>query len=345
MTAGVTIESVSKTFASGGQPALDKVSLQLEAGECVAVLGPSGSGKSTLLRVVSGLERAELGRVSVAGREVTEVAPEKREMAMVSQRPLLFPHLNVLDNIAFAATVAGVKRRAARNDALQFLDMVHLDGFESRSVSALSGGQQQRVALARALAARPAVLLLDEPFSALDRELRHDMHALLRQVRELLHPTVLLVTHDRDEATAVADTIALLSGGRLVQHGTVDELYRRPASLEASRLMGGRNEIEGTVTSGVHHSCWGDFSINADAPCADGPATIVIRQESVEILGPAEPGIPAVVTAVLPIGARRSVTVTSGDVVLHAETAAFRSPAVGDRVRVRIPAGEIALVR
>jgi putative spermidine/putrescine transport system ATP-binding protein len=345
MTTGVLIESLSKTFSSEERPALDNVSLQLEAGKCVAVLGPSGSGKSTLLRAVCGLEQPDLGSISVGGREVTHVVPEKRGMAMVSQRPLLFPHLNVIDNVAFAAIVAGTQRRVAREDALQFLHLVHLDGFENRSASALSGGQQQRVALARALAARPAVLLLDEPFSALDRELRYDMHALLRQVRDLLHPTVLMVTHDRDEATAVADTIALLSGGRLIQHGTVDELYRRPVSVEASRLMGGKNEIDGTILNGVHHSSWGEFPVDACGPGLDGPATIVIRQESVEILGRGEAGTPAVVTAVQPIGARHSVTVTMGDAVLHAETAAFRPVAVGDSVRVRIPADEIALVR
>lgn len=345
MTSGVLVESLSKTFSSEDLPALDNVSLEIETGSCVAVLGPSGSGKSTLLRLVSGLEQPDRGRVSVAGREVTNVVPEKRGMAMVSQRPLLFPHLNVIDNIAFAAIVAGMRRRAARADALQFLHMVHLDGFENRSTSALSGGQQQRVALARALAARPAVLLLDEPFSALDQELRHEMQDLLRQVRELLHPTVLMVTHDRDEAAAVADTIALLNGGRLIQHGTVHDLYRRPVSVEASRLMGGKNEICGTVKEGVHHSPLGQFPVAEGAPCADGPGTIVIRQESIQILSDGDAGIPATVTAVRPVGARQLVTVHIGEATLHAETTALRPVAVGDRVRVRIPVDETALVQ
>lgn len=155
MTIGVSVELLSKTFTTSGLPALDKITLRIETGKCVAVLGPSGSGKSTLLRLICGLEQPNKGRVSVAGREVTHVVPEKRGMAMVSQRPLLFPHLNVIDNIAFAAIVAGARRRAARVDAYRFLHMVHLDGFEKRSVNSLSGGQQQRIALARALAARP----------------------------------------------------------------------------------------------------------------------------------------------------------------------------------------------
>jgi putative spermidine/putrescine transport system ATP-binding protein len=344
MSAGVVLENLSKSFSAAGPPALDDISLQIETGDCVAVLGPSGSGKSTLLRAVCGLEQPDRGRISVAGREVTHVLPERRGMAMVSQRPLLFPHLNVIDNIAFAATVAGTRPRAARADAIRFLQMVHLDGFESRATSALSGGQQQRVALARALAARPEVLLLDEPFSALDQELRHDMQDLLRQVRQVVQPTILLVTHDRDEAATVADTIALISGGRLIQHGTVQELYRRPASIEASRLMGGKNEIGGTVLGGVHHSPWGAFPIAGCLPCLDGPATMVIRQESVEILGEGSAGVPATVTAVRPVGARQLVTVTRGENVLHAETTAFRPVAVGDRIRVWIPSDELALL-
>jgi putative spermidine/putrescine transport system ATP-binding protein len=344
MTTGIQVEALSKSFSTDGPPALDNVSFRVDTGDCVAVLGPSGSGKSTLLRTIAGLAQPDQGRISVAGRDVTDVLPEKRGMAMVSQRPLLFPHLNVIHNIAFAATVAGTRPRAARADALQFLRMVQLDGFDTRPISSLSGGQQQRVALARALASRPDVLLLDEPFSALDQELRHDMQDLLRQLRQIVQPTVLLVTHDRDEAATVADTIALISGGRLIQHGTVQELYRRPASIEASRLMGGKNEIGGTVIRGMHHSPWGTFPITGCSPCADGPATMVIRQESIELLGEGASGVLATVTAVRPVGARRLVTVTRAETVLHAETTAFRTMAVGDPIRVRIPSDELAVI-
>ncbi|WP_308468478.1 ABC transporter ATP-binding protein [Rathayibacter soli] len=344
MSAAVCLEGISKSFSRGGAPAVDNVSLHVEGGQCVAVLGPSGSGKSTLLRLVSGLEVPDSGRVTVAGQDVTHVVPEKRGMAMVSQRPLLFPHLNVIDNISFAAVVRGARRRAARADAAQFLHMVQLDDFAGRFAHELSGGQAQRVALARALAARPSVLLLDEPFSALDVELRLEMHTLLRDVRKLVKSTVLLVTHDRDDAASLADTIVLVSGGRLVQHGTVEDLYRRPVSLEASRLMGGKNEIRGTIVAGVHYSAWGAFPVPGGTPGADGKGTIVVRQESVEIITDGTGGTEATVSDVRPVGARQLVTVQIAQATLHAETTAFRAVRSGDLVHVRIPPDEIALV-
>ncbi|MEO6827487.1 MAG: ABC transporter ATP-binding protein [Microbacteriaceae bacterium] len=344
MSATVIVDAITKTFSRVGPPAVDHLSLQIAGGHCIAVLGPSGSGKSTLLRLVCGLEQPDSGRVSVAGQDITGVDPEKRGMAMVSQRPLLFPHLSVIDNVAFAAVVRGVRRRAARADATQFLNMVQLDGLGGRSSHELSGGQAQRVALARALAARPAVLLLDEPFSALDLELRQEMHQLLRDIRNLVNSTVILVTHDRDEAASLADTIALVNAGRLVQHGTVQDLYRRPISVEASRLMGGKNEIPGTIAAGTHYSAWGAFPVPGGTPGADGSGILVVRQESVEILTAGTAGTEAIVSAVQPLGARQLVTVQAGEATLHAETTAFRAVALGDRVRVRIPAGELALV-
>lgn len=344
MSATVTVDEITKSFSRGAPAAVDHLSLHIEGGHCVAVLGPSGSGKSTLLRLMGGLEQPDGGRISVAGRDITDVVPEKRGMAMVSQRPLLFPHLSVIDNIAFAAVVHGVRRSAARADATRFLSMVQLDGFAARSPHELSGGQAQRVALARALAARPAVLLLDEPFSALDLELRQEMHTLLRDIRKLVNSTVILVTHDRDEAASLADTIALVNSGHLIQHGSVQDLYRRPVSLEASRLMGGKNEIPGTIVAGFHYSAWGVFPVPGGTPGADGSGTIVVRQESVEILRVGTDGTEAVVSAVQPVGARQLVTVRAGEATLHAETTAFGAVALGDRVRVRIPAGEVALV-
>ncbi len=311
----------------------------------MALLGPSGSGKSTLLRILSGLDDPGSGRVLLDGRDVTATAAEKRNVAMVSQRPLLFPHLNVIDNVAFAGIVAGTRRQAARADAQEFLQMVRLDGFDDRSVRDLSGGQEQRVALARALAARPRVLLLDEPFSALDAELRHEMHSLLADVRAALDLTILLVTHDRDEAAVLADTVALIAAGRLVQHDTVQGLYRRPATLAVSRLMGGKNEIPGTVRDGVHHSSLGALTSRTSVPCPDGEATAVVRQESIEIVGVGEEGIAATVQRVRPVGARILVALETHGITLHAETTWLRPLAAGDRVCLRIPPDEVCVVR
>ncbi len=333
---GLVLESLTKSFKGSPDRAVDGVGLVLPAGSCTAVLGPSGSGKSTLLRMVAGLESPDSGRVLLRGADLTGVRPEHRGMAMVSQRPLLFPHLSVLDNIAFPLTVRGARRRAARAAAAEYLELVQLDGLGSRNVTALSGGQQQRVAIARALAARPALLLLDEPFSALDQELRSAMHDLLGTLRRRLNPAVLMVTHDRDEAAAVADRIALFSAGRLLQHDHVEVLFTRPVSLQVSRLLGGVNEAAGTVRAGTHYSALGALDLPADGNWPDGEATLVIRQESISIT--ADPGgIPATVSSLRAVGPRRLATFDAGGVMLRAEPEWGRRLAVGDRVRLNLP--------
>ena len=348
MSDKLVIEGLSKSFSSSTTAVLNDVNLTLDAGSCTAVVGPSGSGKSTLLRTVAGLEAPDAGSILLRGNDLARVSPEHRSMAMVSQRPLLFPHLNVLDNVAFPATVRGVRRRAARADAAHFLDLVQLEGFGRRPVTALSGGQAQRVAIARALAARPAILLLDEPFSALDQELRSTMHQLLAQLRERLAPTILMVTHDRDEAAAVADHIALLSHGRLLQHDRVDLVYSRPASLEVHRLMGGTNEITGTVRDGVHYSALGDLVLPADTDWPEGPGVLVIRQESISIQdnsrGPAGHDVPAIVMDIRVLGPRRLVTVDASGITLKAEAPWGRLLDVGDDIRLTIPVSARALV-
>ncbi|MEY2848983.1 MAG: hypothetical protein RI885_1648, partial [Actinomycetota bacterium] len=224
-------------------------------------------------------------------------------MGMVFQRPLLFPHLSVLDNVAFADRVSGVPRATARANAERYLEMVQLGGYGRRSIQALSGGQEQRVAIARALAAKPSVLLLDEPFSALDPALRADMHQLIDDIRTALDPTIVLVTHDRDEASAVADRIAVLHLGELLQHDTVDRVYNRPASLRVARLMGGVNEVAGAVLGGSHLSALGAVELADQTP--DGDGVLVVRQEAVgvRLLDDAGPGSgPAPASSAPPVG-------------------------------------------
>lgn len=344
MTHAMVVQGLSKSFRGSSTPALDDVSLLLDSGSCTAVLGPSGSGKSTLLRTVAGLEIPDKGCVLLDGYDLAGVRPEHRRMAMVFQRPLLFPHLNVLDNVAFAATVRGIPQKRAREDAQAFLELVQMEGAGKRTVTDLSGGQQQRVAIARGLAARPAVLLLDEPFSALDPELRSAMHELLAQVREKLNPTILMVTHDRDEAAAVADHLALLSDGRLLQHSSVEAMYSRPASLQVSRLMGGTNEIPGSVRDSVHYSALGPHELPGDHPWPEGPAILVIRQERITILEEHGSGMPAVVRRVRARGPRRLVTLEASGVVLHAEASGDQALAAGKTVRIQFPTPALAVV-
>ncbi|MFJ4037085.1 ABC transporter ATP-binding protein [Microbacterium sp. NPDC090007] len=337
MSADLVLSGLTKTYTASPSPALDDLSLTVGVGTCTAVLGPSGSGKSTLLRVIAGLETPDRGTVSIAGRDVAAVAAERRGVGMVFQRSLLFPHLSVLDNVAFSDRVAGMPRARARERAERYLDTVRLGGYGSRRVGELSGGQEQRVAIARALAAEPAVLLLDEPFSALDPALRADMHDLLEAVRADLSPTILLVTHDRDEAARVADRIALVEHGRLLHEGTVADAYRRPGSLRAAELMGGRNAVPGEVVGGIHRSALGAVA----APgVADGPATLVFRQEDVRVAEETDADPLRIVGTVRSrrlVGARIEVTVNAGALELHAEVGSVSALRPGDDVALSVP--------
>lgn len=354
MSASLALDQLTKVFRGASTAALDGVSFGVDAGECLAILGPSGSGKSTVLRSIAGLDVPSSGRILVDGTDVAGVAPERRGMAMVFQRPLLFPHLSVLDNVAFAATVAGQPKREARDDARQFLELVQLEGFGDRPITALSGGQEQRVALARALAARPRVLLLDEPFSALDPELRNDMHDLLGQIRAQLHPTVVMVTHDREEAAIVADRVALLKDGALLQHDFVERLYTRPLSLDVSRLMGGRIELRGDVRDSVHHSPIGAVPAPDGETWVDGEGVLVVRHEAIQVVvSPAGVGVAcpegmvavdAVVAERRPRGPRAELVLMTDVAELHAEVPASRPMAVGAAVTALLPRSACTVV-
>ncbi|QZY30133.1 ABC transporter ATP-binding protein [Nocardioides coralli] len=349
MSAELSLHAITRDHGDGSPPALCEVDLTVGAGACAAVVGPSGSGKSTVLRIASGLDRPDAGDVLLDGRSVLAVPAERRQVALMLQRPLLFPHLSVLDNVAFPARVAGASRREARRGAADYLDLVRLDGYGRRRAGELSGGQEQRVALARALAARPRVLLLDEPFSALDVALRAEMHDLLRHVRSVLEPTIVLVTHDPGEAAALADTVAVLDGGRVEQHAGVDLLYRRPASLTVARIMGGRNEVPGEVRGGAHHSVLGRVALPPDVRPPEGAGVLVVRHESVDLVAP-EPGlVTGRVAATTPSGARTLVAVeVSGpdrpDLRLHTEVPPGHPVRPGDLVGLRIPIQAVAVV-
>lgn len=280
MSARLDLRGLTRAF--GRDTVLADVSLRVEPSRCTALLGASGSGKSTLLRIVAGLESSSSGAVLVDGADLDGVPPEARGIGLVFQRPLLFPHLSVEDNVAFAARMAGQSRSAARAQAREFLHLVHLDGLGRRSPATLSGGQAQRVALARALARAPRLLLLDEPFSSLDSRLREDMYALVEEIRTQLAPTIVLVTHDRREASLLAETIAVLDSGRILQHGPVPELHYRPASRAVSRLLGGLNELPGRVLDGHHHSALGRLRVQDGA--VEGPGWLVARQEAVRLV-------------------------------------------------------------
>lgn len=280
MSSGLEFRATSRSF--GSHEVLHDVSLTVHPAECVALLGASGSGKSTLLRLAAGLDEPTAGQILIDGDDVRGVPAERRGTALVFQKPLLFPHLTVIDNVAFAARMAGRKRTAARREAMEYLDVVQLADLARRSVGQLSGGQEQRVALARALARHPRILLLDEPFGSLDMPLREDMYALMEAIRSELAPTVVLVTHDRREASILADSVAVLDAGSILQHGTVHEVHYQPATRAANRLLGGLNEIHGHVIDGVHHSRFAAVPVQDRAP--EGPSFLVVRQEALQLI-------------------------------------------------------------
>jgi thiamine transport system ATP-binding protein len=242
---GLAVRDVTVRFDDAETPAVDRVSLDLPRGEVLSVLGPSGSGKSTLLRAIAGLERLDAGSVSYAGHDLAAVPVHRRGFALMFQDGQLFPHRTVAGNVGYALRLRGTRPRAVAHRVEELLDLVGLPGFGGRSTTGLSGGERQRVALARALAVEPRLLLLDEPLSALDRTLRERLARDLRTILVAAGTTALLVTHDQEEAFAVADRMALMRAGRLVQEGTVEQVWRSPVDAEAARFLGYATVLEG----------------------------------------------------------------------------------------------------
>jgi sulfate/thiosulfate transport system ATP-binding protein len=241
----IQIRNVSKRF--GQFLALDDVSLEVESGSLTALLGPSGSGKSTLLRIVAGLEWPDLGEILISGQDATALAPQKRGVGFVFQHYAAFKHMTVRDNVAFGLRVRKRPRADIRERVDELLRLVQLHDFGQRYPAQLSGGQRQRMALARALAPEPRVLLLDEPFGALDARVRAELRDWLRRLHDEVHVTTVFVTHDQEEAMEVADQIAVLDHGRLQQVGSPRELYDEPATEFVMRFVGDASSLDGDL--------------------------------------------------------------------------------------------------
>jgi thiamine transport system ATP-binding protein len=242
------LELAGVTKRYGETTALDDVSLTVDDGEFFTLVGPSGCGKTTTLRLVAGFETPTAGQVRFDGRDVSGTPPEKRGVGVVFQNYALFPHMTVAENVAYGLRFAEPPGGLSADERVaELLDLVDLDGFESRDPTALSGGQQQRVALARALAPGPRILLLDEPMSALDATLRERLRGQIKEIQRELGVTTLYVTHDQEEALAVSDRVAVLNGGRVEQVGTPRQVYRRPATAFVASFVGDNNLFEGRV--------------------------------------------------------------------------------------------------
>jgi sulfate/thiosulfate transport system ATP-binding protein len=309
----ITLDQVTKHYA--GAPVVNDVSLDIGDGEFFVLLGPSGSGKSTLLRAIAGLSGVDHGRIALHGRDVTHVAARKRGVGLVFQNYALFRHMTVADNIEFALRVRRMRGKARRQRRQELLRLVALEGMDDRLPAELSGGQQQRVAVARALAHKPEVLLLDEPFGALDAKIREELRRTIRQVQRELGITTVLVTHDQEEAFAMADRIGVMNLGRLLEMGAPHELYWRPATRFVATFLGAANLILARRTpDGIQVGASTVAPAERAAGVQEHEVVAVVRPEEVEVAASREAltsGYLAdgVVDEVLFTGARESLRV------------------------------------
>jgi iron(III) transport system ATP-binding protein len=312
--AAVEFRGVTKRY--GPVMAVDSVSFTVAKGSLVTLLGPSGCGKTTTLRLVAGLESASDGTIRIGGRDVTHLSAADRDVSMVFQSYALFPHMSVLENVAYGLVVGGTRKTEAHRRAREKLALVGLTGVEQRSPSELSGGQQQRVAVARAIVLEPEVLLLDEPLSNLDAKLRRRVRDDLRRLQQSLGLTVVYVTHDQEEALAVSDRIIVMSNARIAQDGTPRDLYERPASRFVADFIGDANLVAGSLLRlderRAEIAVAGVRLVLPHHGLADGPVDLAVRPDAlvVEPAGAAD-ALPGTVAAAAYIGTHLEYTVTT----------------------------------
>ncbi|SHJ17787.1 putative spermidine/putrescine transport system ATP-binding protein [Roseomonas rosea] len=334
------IEGLTKRF--GASTAVQDVNLDVRQGEMLVLLGPSGCGKTTTLRMVAGFVEASEGRILLEGRDYAGLPPYRREMGMVFQSYALFPHMTVAQNVTFGLRMRKLPKAEVEARLAETLEMVKLASMADRYPRQLSGGQQQRVALARALAIRPKVLLLDEPLSNLDANLRQQVAREIRGLQRAAGLTALMVTHDQDEAMMMADRLVVMNEGAVQQVGTQEELYERPANPFVARFIGHSNLIPGELAEGERLMLPGGGAIRlAGGYTATGPCTLAIRPERVRLCGPEDAGARVVATVedATYVGAHIEVLLVLPDgtrLILHDPTdgGAARRFAAGDRAGI-----------
>jgi putative spermidine/putrescine transport system ATP-binding protein len=324
----------------GAVAALDDLDLTVQPGELIALLGPSGCGKTTTLRLLAGLEDADTGTISVGGKDITRLPASKRDMGMVFQAYSLFPHMTVKQNVGFGLRLRGVQATERDRRALEMLELVELSSQADRYPSQISGGQQQRVALARALAIEPQVLLLDEPLSALDAKVRAQLRDQIRRIQLEIGITTLFVTHDQEEALAIADRVGVMRAGRIEQLAPHTDVYSRPATAFVAEFVGLSNRLAGTVSGSTVTVRGRDLPL-VDPSTPPGQVTALIRPEAVTLatdssgeIGP----LTGTVIATTFLGATSRVTVDLGDVTIMAQltTADASALPAGSRVTLTI---------
>jgi sulfate transport system ATP-binding protein len=321
----IEVREISRNF--GSFAALRDVDLEVREGELVALLGPSGSGKTTLLRIIAGLDFADRGEVRLDGVDATRLSARERRVGFVFQHYALFRHMNVFENVAFGLKVRPRASRPAKaaiaERVHELLRLVQLDGFAARMPSQLSGGQRQRVALARALAVEPRVLLLDEPFGALDARVRRDLRRWLRRLHDELHVTTVFVTHDQEEAMEVADRIVVMDRGRVAQVGSVDAVYESPATPFVFEFLGNANVIPAEVRGREIFLPGSGIPLVTDSIHEAGPAVVYVRPADLRVAQPDQPALEVIVDQVLRTGP-----------LVHAEA---RIVATGAPIQIEMP--------
>jgi putative spermidine/putrescine transport system ATP-binding protein len=344
-SAGQALIIDAVTHRYGAAFAVDNVTLDIKAGELIALLGPSGCGKTTLLRIIAGFIVQSEGHVLVGDRMIDELPPNRREVGIVFQNYALFPHMTIADNIAYGLAARGVPGAEQKARVNEMLALIKLDDIADRYPKQLSGGQQQRVALARALAVKPSILLLDEPFAALDKNLRLDMQIEVKRIQRLAGTTTVLVTHDQEEALSMADRVAVLNQGRLEQYAPPTEVYDAPKSLFVNTFVGTANMLPGKLIAvngeaTVALDIGGEIKTRApNVPIAAGDrVTVCMRPEHLRLADDGE-GLAGIVEMGLPLGAAIVHEVRTADgrgiKVTEPRAAGAQPRAPGSAVRVQ----------
>jgi ABC-type Fe3+/spermidine/putrescine transport system ATPase subunit len=341
----LAVRGLAKAF--GAVKAVDGVDLDICEGEVFALLGPSGCGKSTLMRMVAGFERPDAGTIAIDGQDLTTLAPHRRPVNLMFQSYALFPHMSVEDNVGYGLKQEGQGAADIRRRVDEMLELVALSGERRRKPDQLSGGQKQRVALARALVKRPRLLLLDEPLGALDRKLRDQTRAELKRLREELNLTFLIVTHDQDEALSMADRMAVMSRGKLLQVGVPPDLYERPALREVAAFLGEATILDAVAgADGASVVIEGLGHLAVAAPPGAGALVVVLRPEVVALEAPGV-GLPkGTIAETAYLGDRTLVTVRCGPHLVKANVASgLHPPKIGARVGLAVAPGDVVLLR
>jgi ABC-type Fe3+/spermidine/putrescine transport system ATPase subunit len=342
MTA-VSLHELSKRYADVS--AVDCLSLSVASGELVALLGPSGCGKTTTMRMIAGLLAPTAGDIRFDGQSVLNIAPERRGAVMVFQKHLLFPHMNVADNVGFGLKMRGVDKTTVRNRVEMMLELVQLPGYGLRRPDELSGGQQQRVALARALIIEPAVLLLDEPLANLDANLRLEMRQLIRTIQQEMGITTLFVTHDQEEAVMLADRVALMMDGRLLQYDEPRAFYDRPLTEQVARFFRNENLLPGVKRGARVETAAGVFTVCPSLPVGDGPVLLTVRPEHVVLNESVRANcVDAVVESAVFMGTHTQVLLRFGGVRWIASAPPTLQPQNGESIFVTLPEAHLWLI-